>query len=237
MAAGHGCLAEFQGTENVLSLHRILVILVAVTALSSSSTAPSRAGSVALTWTTPGDDSLVGRAYRYDLRYSAAMITPQNFLQATAAPNLPLPTTPGTTQTYVLDGLQLGVTYYLAIKAEDQAGNWSPMSNVIARLPQESAGLPDVKGPAFSAPWPNPARDQSRFDCTLPGAAQVRVEVFDVAGRIVRLLADGPQAAGKQELPFDLKDDRGLRLAAGVYLIRARLGSAVFTRRLVVVAN
>lgn len=237
MAAGHGCLAEFQGTECLLSLHRILVILAAVTALSLISTAPSRAGTVTLTWTAPGGDSLSGRAFRYDLRYSTAMISSQDFLQATAAATVPAPAAPGTTQTCTLDGLQGGMTYYFAIKTADQAGNWSAMSNVIARVAQGAEGLPGGQGPAFSAPWPNPAREQSWFDCTLPGAAQVRVEVFDVAGRIVRLLADEPRAAGKQESVFDLKDDRGVRLAAGVYLIRARLGSAVFTRRLVIVGN
>lgn len=194
MAAGHGCLADFQGMEHLLSQHRILVILCAVTALSSWSAAPSRAGSVTLTWTAPGDDSLSGRAFRYDLRYSTGMITPQDFLQATAATTVPLPATPGTSQTCTLDGLQSGVTYYIAIKTADQAGNWSAMSNVISRLPQEAAGLPGGQGPDFSAPWPNPARDQSRFDCTLPGVAQVRVEVFDVAGRAVRLLADAPRS-------------------------------------------
>ena len=218
----------------MLSLHRILVILVAVTALSSSSATLSRAGLVTLAWTAPGEDSLVGRAYRYDLRYSTQMITPQNFLQANPAPSPPAPGAPGTAQAYSLDGLQTGVTYYLAIKTEDQAGNWSAMSNVIARLPQAVAGLPDGLGLAFSAPWPNPARDQSQFACSPPEGAQVRVEVFDVAGRIVRLLADEPRSAGTQELTFDLRDDRGLRLAPGVYLVRARLGSAVFTRRLVV---
>ena len=62
MAAGHGCLAEFQGTECLLSLHRILVILASVTALGFALAAPSRAGTVTLAWTAPGEDSLCGRA-------------------------------------------------------------------------------------------------------------------------------------------------------------------------------
>jgi hypothetical protein len=62
----------------------------------------------------------------------------------------------------------------------------------------------------------------------------VRVQVFDISGRVVRLLADETLDAGTQELAFDLRDDRGLRLAPGVYLVRAWLGSTVFTRRLVV---
>jgi hypothetical protein len=234
MAAGHGCLAEFQGTEYLLSLHRILVILVSVTALGSTSAALSRAGTVTLAWTAPGEDSLCGRAYRYDLRFSEQPITPQTFQAATPAQGLPAPAPPGTIQTCALEGFKPGVTYYFAIKTVDQAGNWSGMSNVIARLPQETADLPSGGGLAFSAPWPNPARAQSQFSFSLPAAAQVRVEVFDVTGRVVRLLADGPRSAGTQELLFNNCDDRGLWLAPGVYLVRARLGSATFTRRLVI---
>ena len=235
MARGHGCLAEFQGTGTSLVLHRIPVMLAAITILSSAWVASSRADSVTLIWTAPGEDSLVGRAARYDLRHSAQMITPQNFLQVTEAPGMPLPATPGTPQSYVLDGLPSGVVCYLAIKTVDQAGNWSAMSNVIARVPQGGEGQPAAPELAFSAPRPNPARDLSRFECTLPEATQVRVEVFDLFGRRVRLLADESCAAGPRELAFDLRDDRGLRLAAGVYLVRARLGSTAFMRRLVIV--
>lgn len=315
--------------ETSLFLQRILVILATITITSTAWVASSRAGSVILTWTAPGEDSIVGRAFRYDLRRSAQMITPQNFLQATAAPDMPLPAAPGTSQSYTFDGLETGTTYYFAIKTSDQAGNWSAMSNVIARTAQAPAApapispedgatgvaigptliwqaavgatsyrlqvalAPDFGSPvvdqggivgtsrvvaglandstyywrvqasvaggpsawssvrsfhtvagavslplpglSFSVPRPNPACDRSRFEYTLPEPVQVKVEVFDLSGRRVRLLADESCGAGPRELAFDLRDDRGLRLAAGIYLVRARLGSTAFLRRLVIV--
>jgi hypothetical protein len=62
----------------------------------------------------------------------------------------------------------------------------------------------------------------------------VQVDIFDVAGRRVRTLAQSDFASGLVDLAFDLRDDTGARLARGIYLVRARLGEAVFTRRLVV---
>jgi len=186
MAAGHGCLAGFQGTECLLSLHRILVILVSVTALSLSSAASSGAGTVTLSWTAPGEDSLCGRAYRYDLRFSEQPITPQTFQQATPALGLPAPAAPGTIQSYALEGLKSGVTYYFAIKTVDAAGNWSAISNVLSGEIREVSGQPIALQLAFSPPRPNPAREQTSFRLALPSAAPVRVEIFDVTGRRVR---------------------------------------------------
>jgi hypothetical protein len=232
MATGHGCLAEFQGTEISLSLHRILVILTTVTILGSASVASSRADSVTLNWTAPGDDSLFGRASRYDLRYSAQMITAQTFLQATEAPAMPLPAAPGTEQSYVLDGLPAGMLCYLAIKTADQAGNWSAMSNVIVRMPQAAPQAP--AGISFSAPWPNPAREVAHFAWVLPVAADLSVEVFDLSGRRVRVLLDGSHDVGPGGLAWDLCDDRGTRLPRGIYLVRARLGAVGFCRRVTI---
>jgi flagellar hook assembly protein FlgD len=50
----------------------------------------------------------------------------------------------------------------------------------------------------------------------------VRVEVYDLRGRSVRVLHDGALAAGRQELVWDGKDDAGSEVASGMYLARAR---------------
>jgi len=239
MAAGHGCLAEFRGTEASLFLHRILVILATIVIMSSAWVASSRADSVILTWTAPGEDSLLGPAFRYDLRCSAQMITPQNFLLATEAPAMPLPAIPGTLQFYFFDGLESGTTYYFAIKTSDQAGNWSAMSNVIVRVAQGMVQAPaaparTTPGISFSAPWPNPARDVAHFAWVLPALAELSVQVFDLSGRRVRVLLEGSHVTGPGGLAWDLRDDRGMPLPGGIYLVSARLGEVGFFRRVAI---
>ena len=94
--------------------------------------------------------------------------------------------------------------------------------------------LPPRPALAFSAPWPNPARMSIALDLWLERAAPVRVDVFDLGGRRVRaLLAEG-RSAGSSEVRWDLKDDRGDVVAAGVYLVRARAAGKEVTRRAVV---
>ena len=216
-----------------MSGDRILVVLTAATILGFGAATVAHAGSVTLTWTAPRD-SVSGQAARYDLRYSATVLTADSFNQAATVLGLPDPALPGTVQSITINGLRSGTDYYFAIKSVDVAGNWSAISNVVRRTPvdavNERLGVPL----SFSAPAPNPARAAARFSFGLPQEMSVVVEVFDVTGRRVRVLDDARHSAGIDDLTFDLQDDRGVRLAEGLYLVRAKLGDSVFTRRLVV---
>lgn len=84
-----------------------------------------------------------------------------------------------------------------------------------ARVMADPARTPD--GVVFSDVYPNPFNPQARFTLTLSEAQPVRVEVFDVLGRSVGLLHDGPLGARQ---PYRFTFDGG-HLASGRYLIRA----------------
>ncbi len=84
----------------------------------------------------------------------------------------------------------------------------------------------------FAAPWPNPARDRVRFEFALPRPGLARLEVFDLGGRRVRQLADGTRAAGRWSQGWDLADDGGRRVGAGIYLARLTTGAGVQVRRI-----
>jgi hypothetical protein len=217
-----------------MSLQRQFLTLLAFASIAVIGFTTSRASSVTLSWLAPGDDSLTGRASRFDLRYSTALITSGNFNTATAAVNLPTPGLPGSSQSATISALQSGRMYFFAMKSADEASNWSAMSNVIFRVPQATVDVEVAPVVRFSAPRPNPAREGTRFSLELSGPTRVHVEVFDVGGRRVRTLLDEPRGAGMNELTFDLRDDYGSRLAQGIYLVRARLGEVVIMRRLVV---
>ena len=57
--------------------------------------------------------------------------------------------------------------------------------------------------------------------------------VLNVLGQRVAALWEGPQEAGVHTAEWHGRDDRGRRIAGGVYLYRLRAGSRVQTRRLV----
>ncbi|MDX1531823.1 MAG: T9SS type A sorting domain-containing protein, partial [Rhodothermales bacterium] len=69
-------------------------------------------------------------------------------------------------------------------------------------------------GPSLQAVYPNPLRSAAEviFRVGRPGPA--RVTVYDVLGRAVAVLAEGPVGAGERRVRLE-----GARLAAGVYLV------------------
>ncbi len=69
---------------------------------------------------------------------------------------------------------------------------------------------------ALLAPYPNPTTGRTTVPFALPAAARVELAVYDVLGRRVATLADGPFGAGRHAVVLD-----GSRLASGVYVVRA----------------
>jgi hypothetical protein len=85
---------------------------------------------------------------------------------------------------------------------------------------------------AVGQPTPQPARGAQEIVFSLPAPARLQVRIYDVAGRMVRRLADEPVAEGRHRLTWDGRSDAGLPVPAGVYFIRG-LGDAPFVRKAV----
>jgi hypothetical protein len=97
--------------------------------------------SVTLRWTAPGDDGYTGRASQYDIRYATSPISEANWGSATQVLNEPVPKTAGQIEVFTIQNLTPNFTYFFALKAADEALNWSPVSNsVTVILPPTALG-------------------------------------------------------------------------------------------------
>jgi hypothetical protein len=93
--------------------------------------------------------------------------------------------------------------------------------------PEVTAVTPAGNGRlAFRPPSPNPAPGDVRLTLDLPVASAVTIEVLDLQGRRIRLLRDGPAAAGPVTASWDGRDTAGRPAPAGLYFARASAGAA-----------
>jgi hypothetical protein len=80
--------------------------------------------------------------------------------------------------------------------------------------------VPDLRARAavLHPPHPNPFNPSARLEVELTEGGPARLRIFDLRGRVVRVLHSGPLDAGLTAFAFDGRDDRGRSLASGSYL-------------------
>ncbi len=91
-----------------------------------------------LSWTAPGDDSMTGRATSYDIRIaSSAKYLIYYWSDAAKVPDslTPIPSPAGEKDSLLVENLTFLYRYYFAIRAKDDAGNTSYMSNIVSARP------------------------------------------------------------------------------------------------------
>jgi hypothetical protein len=80
---------------------------------------------------------------------------------------------------------------------------------------------------------PNPFNPSTSIRFALDRTADVQVDIYDLAGRLVRSLGSRSLAAGEHGVHWDGRDDAGRAAVSGVYLYRVRAGHAAATGRMV----
>src|SRR5690606_32444976 len=92
---------------------------------------------------------------------------------------------------------------------------------VLPVFPVSAAETADASSALGLHVHPNPARSSAHVTLTVPEASETQVTVYDMLGRKVALLHDGPLAAGEHSWRFE-----GRGLPAGGYLVRAEAAGA-----------
>jgi hypothetical protein len=80
------------------------------------------------------------------------------------------------------------------------------------------AGAADVPGrPKLGLPRPNPAPAGAQIPFSLPSAADVSISVYDLAGRLVRIVVTGRFSSGSHTVHWNGRDASGNVVSGGVY--------------------
>jgi len=98
-----------------------------------------------------------------------------------------------------------------------------------------NVSAPPVQDPSMPAAfalqkaYPNPFNPQTTIRFSLPAPAPVRLEIYDLSGKLVATLLNGWQPAGNHQAQFVAAEN----LASGIYLAKLTAGSAVGIEKLI----
>jgi hypothetical protein len=83
---------------------------------------------------------------------------------------------------------------------------------------------------------PNPFTTSTTIGYALPERATVSLSIYDAAGRQVKSLVEAVQdpKSGGYSVSWDGKNDRGEAVASGVYVYRLKAGSAVVSKKMMI---
>jgi hypothetical protein len=111
-------------------------------------------------------------------------------------------------------------------------GFWHPLLGSPVAVEQiELITLPT----AFSLEqnYPNPFNPTTTIEFAIPRSGQVRVEVYNMLGRLVTMLVNEQLPAGVYRATWDGRDYWGNQVASGIYLYRLQVKDYVATRKMV----
>jgi subtilisin-like proprotein convertase family protein len=83
--------------------------------------------------------------------------------------------------------------------------------------------------------YPNPFNPVTNIKFDLPKSGRVRLNVFDVSGRLVKTLVDENRTAASYTVVWDGTDNRGGRVASGTYYYRLQANDKVLTHKMMLV--
>ena len=118
------------------------------------------------------------------------------------------------------------VVYRLEARASD--GNWFELGQVQAN---PATNIPE-QGLIVGKVFPNPFNPRVTIQFTLHEATRVQAVIYDLQGRLVRTLVSGQLAAGRHEVAWDSRDERGRPQPTGTYLLRLGDGQRQQTTKL-----
>jgi len=203
-------------TGNTPRLNDVTITYSIATGIVLDFDAAGRRDGVALTWRTDGEAEAAGfNLYRAAKGDAAANRAKLNDALIT-----------GKSPYEYVDAAEPGLTFRYWLEAVPLSG---PAEDYGPR--EGTAGSSRVKAFALAQSYPNPARREATITFALPEACDVRLEVYDLAGRLVATPAAGPYGEGVYDVVWRLDD---AKMPPGVYVYALRAGPYAAARKLVV---
>lgn len=182
---------------------------------------------VRLTWITQTETSVMG--------YYVYRNTQDNFATATRISDLiPAQNQTNTTHyTYIDEEVSEGTWYYWLqnIDYDGQDEVHGPVSYTVIYGTEEPITPPPAPVTKLKDVFPNPFNPMSYIPFYLDSQQNVRVDVINLKGQVIKTVFQGLTLPGDHVANWDGKDANGEACSTGIYMIRLTAGDKVFTKK------
>lgn len=131
---------------------------------------------------------------------------------------------------YCLGGIPAGM-YTIEVRVDDYFVTYR--NGVVVVDATSGVDITIAPPPArLAPPAPNPSVRDTRLAFTLTAAAEARLAVFDMRGRLVMAWQPRSLPAGEHAFTWDLRDLAGVPVPAGLYFVQLDVPGARLARRI-----
>ncbi|GAB4369267.1 MAG: hypothetical protein Kow0042_10910 [Calditrichia bacterium] len=145
-------------------------------------------------------------------------------------------------------GIRGTYTYGSDLSFDSDGFAYLAATNGVYRSNQSTTALSEYPSPqpvefGLAQNYPNPFNPITHVEFRLSVSARVKVQVFDIQGKAVKVLVDERRSAGTHSLQWDGTNEVGQAVASGVYVYRLRIspvqsshkGGVVLSRKMILI--
>lgn len=181
--------------------------------ISSLSAAVHDRNNVILRWTTAQE--LNNSGFSIERKISAGEWTKAGFVSGKGNSSLPVD------YSYLDKSLGSGTYAYRLVQTD-----YNGAFEIFEFTGSVTVGIPGKF--SLSQNYPNPFNPVTKIEFEVPVTGEIRMEVFDMSGRLISVIYDKLAEAGYHSVKFD-----GSAVASGVYFYRLTAGSTVLSRKMI----
>ena len=132
---------------------------------------------------------------------------------------------PADQRRFIDSHVQPGVQYSYVLAVVKQDG-----SEVLSRVVTAKIKIQTL---VLEQNYPNPFNPSTTISYTLPDRMRVRLAVYNLEGRLVKMLVNKTMGSGLKTVSWDGADANGNPVASGVYFYQLNAGGRVLTRKMI----
>ncbi len=116
-----------------------------------------------------------------------------------------------------------------SFRVEKPGRSWQMYQDKPTRIAESNTG---PQAYTIDGNYPNPFNPDTTIKYSTPREGLVQLSIYNVMGQKVRTLMSRTAQAGNHSVRWDGKNDIGLRVSSGVYVVSLRAGSTEVTHRM-----